>query len=130
MTSVYTHVTTITIKIHNIRNFPGGPVIKNPPCNPGDKGSVPGQGTKILHAAEQPSPGATATELACATTEARNCNLCSAAREATATRSQSTAMKGSPHSPQPEKAPSQQWRRGTAKNESVRQVNGRAEILS
>ena len=30
-------------------NFPGGPVIKNPPCNAGDVGSVPGQGTEIPH---------------------------------------------------------------------------------
>ena len=30
--------------------LPGGPVIKNLPCNAGDMGSIPGQGTKILHA--------------------------------------------------------------------------------
>ena len=42
--------------------FPGGPVVKNPPCNAGDSHSIPGGGTKIPHAAEQLSPCATATE--------------------------------------------------------------------
>ena len=45
--------------------FPGGPVVKNPPYNAGDKGSIPGQGSKIPHAAGQISPCATTTELAC-----------------------------------------------------------------
>ena len=35
---------------------PGCPVVKNPPCNAGDVGSIPGQGTKIPYAAEQLSP--------------------------------------------------------------------------
>ena len=34
-------------------DFPGGPVVKNPPCNAEDAGSIPGQGTKILHVMEQ-----------------------------------------------------------------------------
>ena len=34
-------------------DVPGGPVVKNPPSNSGDVGSMPGLGTKILHAAEQ-----------------------------------------------------------------------------
>ena len=34
-------------------NLPGGPVIKNLPCNAGDAGSIPGWGTKIPHAVEQ-----------------------------------------------------------------------------
>ena len=37
------------------RNFPGGPVVKNSPSNAGDKGSIPGQRTKIPHGAGQPS---------------------------------------------------------------------------
>ena len=45
------------------RNFPGGPVAKNPPYNAGDAGSIPGQGTKIPHAMGQLSPRATTTEL-------------------------------------------------------------------
>ena len=44
-------------------DFPGGPVVKNPPSNAGDSGSVPGQGTKIPHAAGQLIPCATTTEL-------------------------------------------------------------------
>ena len=35
---------------NSIRDFPGGPVVKNPPCNSGDTGSIPGQETKIPHA--------------------------------------------------------------------------------
>ena len=46
------------------RDFPGGPVVKNPPSNAGDLGSIPGRGTKIPHAAGQLSPCATTTELA------------------------------------------------------------------
>ena len=42
-------------KIH-CRDFPGGPVVKNPPSSAGDAGSIPGQGTKIPHAAGQLSP--------------------------------------------------------------------------
>ena len=45
------------------RDFPGGPVIKNPSCNAGDvHGSIPGCRTRIPHAAEQLSPCATTTE--------------------------------------------------------------------
>ncbi|XP_055441260.1 uncharacterized protein LOC129655187 isoform X2 [Bubalus kerabau] len=43
----------------NSRDFPGGPVVKNPPCNAGDQGSIPGRGTKIPHAEEQLSWSAT-----------------------------------------------------------------------
>ena len=46
-------------------NISGGPVVKNPPCNAGDVGSVPGQGTKIPHAVKEPSPQATTPEPAC-----------------------------------------------------------------
>ena len=46
------------------RDFPGGPVVKNPPSNAGVLGSIPGQGTYIPHAAGQLSLHATTTELA------------------------------------------------------------------
>ena len=46
-----------------MRDFPGGPVVKNPPSNAGDAGSIPGWGAKIPHAAGQLSPRATTTEL-------------------------------------------------------------------
>ena len=35
------------------RDVPGGPVVKNPPSNAGDTGSIPALGTKIPHASEQ-----------------------------------------------------------------------------
>ena len=43
-------------------DFPGGPVVKNPPSNAGDVGSIPGRRTKIPHAAEQLSPRASTRE--------------------------------------------------------------------
>ena len=49
-------------KIALNRDFPGGPVVKNPPSNEGDVGSIPGQGTKIPHAAGQLNPCTTTTE--------------------------------------------------------------------
>ena len=45
------------------RDFPGGPVVKSPPCNAGDASLIPGQGTKIRHATGQLSVCATTTEL-------------------------------------------------------------------
>ena len=53
----------ISLKKMSPRDFPGGPVVKNPPYNAGNAGSIPGQGTKIPHAAGQLSLHATATEL-------------------------------------------------------------------
>ena len=44
-------------------DFPGGPVVKNPPCNAGDVGSITGRGTKIPHVAGQLSPRTTTIEL-------------------------------------------------------------------
>ena len=43
-------------------DFPGGPVVKNSPCNAGDSGLIPGWGTKVPHASEKLSPRATARE--------------------------------------------------------------------
>ena len=37
-------------------DFPDGPVVKNPPCNAEDAGSIPDQGTKIPRATGQLSP--------------------------------------------------------------------------
>ena len=37
-------------------NFPGALVVKNPPCNARDSGSIPGQGTKIPHAMKLMNP--------------------------------------------------------------------------
>ena len=44
------------------QDIPGGPVVENPPCNAGDAGLIPGQETKIPHAAEQLSPHTTTKE--------------------------------------------------------------------
>ena len=38
------------------KDFPAGPVVKDPPANARDTGSIPGQGTKIPHASGQLSP--------------------------------------------------------------------------
>ena len=51
-------------KMIPFRDFPGGPVVKNPPSNAGDVGSIPGRGTKIPHAVGQLSPRTKSTELA------------------------------------------------------------------
>ena len=44
------------------RDFPGSSMVKNPPGNAGDTGSIPGWGTKIPRALEQLSPCATTRE--------------------------------------------------------------------
>ena len=56
--------TSLSLKTQR-RDFPGGPVVKNPPSNAGDVGSTPGGGTKVPHAARQLSPRATTKEPAC-----------------------------------------------------------------
>ena len=43
-------------------DFPGGPVVKNPCCNAGDAGLIPGRETKVPHAAGQLNPCATTRE--------------------------------------------------------------------
>ena len=43
-------------------DLPGGPVVKNPPSNAGDAGSIPGRGTKIPHATGQLSLRASTRE--------------------------------------------------------------------
>ena len=46
-------------------NFPGGPVVKNPPSYAGDTGSIPGLKTRIQYTAGRPSPRATTAEPTC-----------------------------------------------------------------
>ena len=43
-------------------DLPGGPLVKNLPCNARDAGSIPGRGTKISHAVEQLNRRATTRE--------------------------------------------------------------------
>ena len=45
-------------------DFPGAPVVKSPPCNAKDRGSIPDQGTKIPQATRQLDSCAAATETA------------------------------------------------------------------
>ena len=44
-------------------DFPGGPLVKNPPSNAGDEVLILGLGTKIPDATEQLIPHASTTEL-------------------------------------------------------------------
>ena len=60
----YTLVSFYMVKIV-MRDFRGGPVVKNPPSNAGDTSSIPGQGSKILHSTEQLSLCATTREPTC-----------------------------------------------------------------
>ena len=54
------------------KDFPGGPVVKNPPSDAEDVGSVPSQRTKIPHVTGQLSPHATIKENPHATTKAQH----------------------------------------------------------
>ena len=56
------------------RDFPGGPVAKNPLCEGEDSGLIPGQGTKIPCAMEQLSLPATTTESVCHIKDPAGCN--------------------------------------------------------
>ena len=53
---------------NSLGDFPHDPV-KTLPCNTGDEGSIPGQGTKIPHALEQLSLHATTRDSLCTTTK-------------------------------------------------------------
>ena len=44
------------------QDFPGGPVVKNPPANAGDTGSTPGQERKVPQPTRQWGPLSTANE--------------------------------------------------------------------
>ena len=46
----------ITTSEQRVWDFPGGPVVKNPPCIAGDSGLIPVWGAKFSHAVEQLSP--------------------------------------------------------------------------
>ena len=57
---MYTMVTPVNNTA--LWDSPGGPLVKNLPCNARDAGSIPGQGTKISHAMEQLNLRATTRE--------------------------------------------------------------------
>ena len=71
----------------SLGDFPGGPVVKSPPANAGDTGSIPGLGSKILHTMEQLSHEPQLLQPTCP----RACS----------------SQESSPHSLQPEKAHTQ-----------------------
>ena len=81
----------------NSRDCPGGPVVKKPPSNAGNMGLIPGEGTKIHHVMEQPSPCTTTTELVYSRAHVLHLrSLCSATRETTATRNPHSTITESP----------------------------------
>ena len=83
-------------------------MVKNPPANAGDTGSIPGLGRSHMpwsNWAHEPQ-----------LLSLRVWNLCSATREAAIVRGPRTTMKSGPHSPQLEKALAQKRRPNTAKN--------------
>ena len=43
---------TLILKFH-LRDFPGGSAVESPACYVGDLGSIPAQGSRILHESEQ-----------------------------------------------------------------------------
>ena len=59
--AVYQITTALAALKQHLWDFPGGPV-KNPSCNAGDAGSIPGQGTNSPHATGQLTPCAATTE--------------------------------------------------------------------
>ena len=42
--AIGTYISIITLNVNELRDFPGGAVVKNPPANAGDVGSSPGLG--------------------------------------------------------------------------------------
>ena len=92
-----------------LRDFSGGPVVKNSPANAGDTGAIPGLGTTIPHSMEQLS-------LFTTTTEPVPYSLCPTAREATAIRSLRTTTESSSLLLQLENACTQQQKPSTDKN--------------
>ena len=56
------------------RDFTGGPMVKNLPCNAADMGLIPGQGSKIPHAVERLSLCTPTTEPQAAMRESVNDN--------------------------------------------------------
>ena len=98
-------------------NFPGRAVVKNPPANAGDVGSIPALGRS--HRLCNPHSRACALQLLSSQTITPEAcvpqGLCSTAGEATAVRSPCTTMKSSPCPPQVEKVHAQKQRPSMAK---------------
>ena len=91
-------------------DFPGGPVVKNPPTDAGDVGLIPAPGTKIPRAVGQLRPRAAIPEApehlrAHVLKQEKHCN-----------EKPCTATGSSPHGPQLGKSHVPQRRPSTAKN--------------
>ena len=52
-TTMGMRLTPLNHTLTQVRDFPGGPVDENLPCNAGGVGSFPGLGTEIPHAVGQ-----------------------------------------------------------------------------
>ena len=120
---------TSTKKIY--RDFPGGPVVKNPPYNAGGGGSIPGRGTRIPHAEGQLSRRVTTREPVCHNYWARALQLLSP-RAATRERSPRTTTKSSCAATKSPCATaktrhSQKWKKGRKKERKKEGKNGRKE---
>ena len=93
--------------------FPGGAVVENLPANAGDTGSSPGLGGSHVpwsNWAREPQ-----------LLSLHVWSLCSATREAAIVRGPCTAMKSGPHLPQLEKTLAQKRRPNIAINQSINQ---------
>ena len=84
------------------KDFPGGPVVKNPPANAGDTGSIPGQGRLRMPwsnkepVLEHSSLRSRARELQTLSPRAATTEALSTTREATAVMSLHTATRQEP----------------------------------
>ena len=90
-------------------DFPGGAVVKNPPANAGNMGSIPGPGGSHMLGRNYQARAPQLLSL-------RVWSLCPATREAATVKGPCTTMKSGPRLPQLEKALTQKQRPNTAKN--------------
>lgn len=65
---------TLLNTVTKFRDFPGGPMVRNPRCSSGDADLTPGRGTGIPPAAEQLKLGAETTEPTCSASEDPACH--------------------------------------------------------
>ena len=113
LTLTLPNVTKVIFKLP-LRDFPGGAVVKNLLANVGDAGSSPGPGrshmprSNYAHASQLLSLCSRAREPQLLSPRATTTGAHAPQREATTMRSPRTATKGSPCSPQLEKACAQQ----------------------
>ena len=104
------HLLVSNLKNSGNGDFPDGPVVKNPPANAGDTGSILGPGTKIPHAVGHLSPYTTPTEATCP-------RVCAPQKKKPLWwETCAPCLESSSHSLQLEKACAQQQRPSTSEN--------------